>query len=146
MATPSQNRESKLRERELLRDLRALSRLPRDEAEENAEELSRVVHDDPAFFAHAVHLLLGGSMGQPEFDEANRILASSSRTDKIAALANLTAMLNWRVPSGLVTRVFASLSAGQRERLRRHVEREVRLMSAHRRREAGYFRASRRTS
>jgi hypothetical protein len=106
----------------LVRQLDAIRRAPlRDRVE--AREAWAQALKDPGLVAERVGWLLNGSYGYGACLRAKRIM--ESRGNKVAALAWLTAALEWNCPAPFAVQQFILLSATEQTRVNDEIAREI---------------------
>lgn len=99
-----------------------IKKLPLEERKENAVEWFDSMKNHPDLIGERIEWLLAGNYGYGAMKEAEKVLAQSSRANKVAALSILIAALEWHTPAREAVAMWKKLSSAEKGKLQKAIE------------------------
>lgn len=100
-----------------IKHLDTIRKAPLADRKEAKTSLVKAFTEYPNIFADRIGWLLNGTYGYGEMQLALNILKGSKRTNKVAALSQLMALVEWQCPEDMTRSAWKSLTREQQEKL-----------------------------
>jgi len=107
-----------------LRDLREVEKAPLNERTEARAEWLSALKEHPETVAERVGWLLNGTYGRGSYIKAWEV-AKSPRMNRVSAMSQMIAALEWRCPSAFARSAYLKLSKAEQDKVDRLVTHEI---------------------
>lgn len=97
-----------------VKQVEEITKAPLSDRKEAAKEWFEAMRDTPKTVAERVRWLLAGSYGYGSYVKARQV-ATSRNMNRVAALANMTAELEWQCPSRMASQEWGKLTPAQQQ-------------------------------
>jgi hypothetical protein len=122
--TPSRHEYESYEIRKFLSEMQEVEKAPLSDRKESAAEWLQALKSHPKLIADRINWLLNGSYGFGSYKKSREI-ARNTRINRVSALAQMVAALEWRVPSAMARAAWNKLTTAEQQRVNKLILAEI---------------------